>query len=387
MATAAVEERELLKTISWFDGFVVALANPSFLITGLGALGARSGRLGRRHPVDDVGGHRRASQLRLLRARGDVPEALGRHRDLRPRGVEEVPLVRRPDRGVRLLDRLVGRAVGDRRRRRLPRPGPVLHVVRGRGLVVEPLVADLRAVHLLLVPDRPHHRHHRGDLDVQRARHAARRVGRLRHGRPAPDPARRHHVPALHHRRLALGQHALDLNWHSLTGDNGIKLVIVWLYVMCWSSYGMECCATFAPEYHDTARDTGKALRVAAVFGVIVYGLLPLGAVGTFGDQNITLDNYLGSFYADDVPRHPGDGDRVSDHPALCRHRARDEHRHGGRVAGALRHLPGRDDHPLVREAEPLPRAGERHDPGRAPEHRPSVHVRVRPDRGASRSW
>jgi hypothetical protein len=37
MAVAAVEERELLKTISWFDGFVVALANPSFLITGLGA--------------------------------------------------------------------------------------------------------------------------------------------------------------------------------------------------------------------------------------------------------------------------------------------------------------------------------------------------------------
>jgi hypothetical protein len=36
MAVAEVEERELLKTISWFDGFVVALANPSFLITGLG---------------------------------------------------------------------------------------------------------------------------------------------------------------------------------------------------------------------------------------------------------------------------------------------------------------------------------------------------------------
>ena len=36
MAIAVVEERELLKTISWFDGFVVALANPSFLITGLG---------------------------------------------------------------------------------------------------------------------------------------------------------------------------------------------------------------------------------------------------------------------------------------------------------------------------------------------------------------
>ena len=85
-------------------------------------------------------------------------------------------------------------------------------------------------------------------------------------------------------------QHRLQ---RGCAGTSGIKLVIVWLYVMCWSSYGMECCATFAPEYHDTARDTPKALRTAAIFGVIVYGLLPLGAIGTFGDQNITLANYL----------------------------------------------------------------------------------------------
>src|SRR5213079_3087490 len=64
-------------------------------------------------------------------------------------------------------------------------------------------------------------------------------------------------------------------DWHSgnlhnaidygSTGDTGWTLVLVWLYVMCWSSYGIECCATFAPEYHDTARDTPKALRVAAI--------------------------------------------------------------------------------------------------------------------------
>ena len=52
------------------------------------------------------------------------------------------------------------------------------------------------------------------------------------------------------------------------------------------------------PEYHDTARDTAKALRVAAIFGVVVYGLLPLGAVGTFGDKNVTTSNFLGNFYA-----------------------------------------------------------------------------------------
>ena len=33
------------------------------------------------------------------------------------------------------------------------------------------------------------------------------------------------------------------IHWTSLTGDNGIKLVIVWLYVMCWSSYGIEIVA------------------------------------------------------------------------------------------------------------------------------------------------
>jgi amino acid transporter len=59
----------------------------------------------------------------------------------------------------------------------------------------------------------------------------------------------------------------------SITGNTGIRLVIVWLYIMCWSSYGFECCATFAPEYKDPARDTAKALRAAALFSIFVYGL------------------------------------------------------------------------------------------------------------------
>ena len=43
MATAAVEERQLLKTLRWYDGFVIALANPGFL---LGSLGYSVGDLG-----------------------------------------------------------------------------------------------------------------------------------------------------------------------------------------------------------------------------------------------------------------------------------------------------------------------------------------------------
>src|SRR5262245_8992128 len=37
MATAQGEERQLLKAMTWWDGFVVALANPGFLIAALGA--------------------------------------------------------------------------------------------------------------------------------------------------------------------------------------------------------------------------------------------------------------------------------------------------------------------------------------------------------------
>jgi hypothetical protein len=37
MAHAEVEERQLLKAMTWWDGFVIALANPGFLIAALGA--------------------------------------------------------------------------------------------------------------------------------------------------------------------------------------------------------------------------------------------------------------------------------------------------------------------------------------------------------------
>jgi len=62
---------------------------------------------------------------------------------------------------------------------------------------------------------------------------------------------------------------------------------MMWLFIMCWSAYGIEVCATFAPEYHNTKRDTSMALRSSAAFSLAVYVLLPLGlggVVGTAGD-------------------------------------------------------------------------------------------------------
>ena len=79
--------------------------------------------------------------------------------------------------------------------------------------------------------------------------------------------------------------------------NGGLPLALVWLYFMCWSSYGIEVVATFAPEYHDSQRDTRLALRSAALFSALVYVLLPLGAGGTLGTEAIAADPTLIAWY------------------------------------------------------------------------------------------
>ena len=74
----------------------------------------------------------------------------------------------------------------------------------------------------------------------------------------------------------------IDFN---IGANGGLALALVWLYFMCWSSYGIEVVATFAPEYRDTQRDTRMALRTAALFSAVVYVLLPLGLGGTLGHR------------------------------------------------------------------------------------------------------
>ena len=81
----------------------------------------------------------------------------------------------------------------------------------------------------------------------------------------------------------------------------GLKTALVWLFVMGWSAYGVETCATFAPEYKDTVRDTTLALRSSALFSLFVYAFLPLGISGVLTQQEIA-DNpvafYVPAFHA-----------------------------------------------------------------------------------------
>jgi amino acid transporter len=75
----------------------------------------------------------------------------------------------------------------------------------------------------------------------------------------------------------------------------GVKLAMVYLFIMAWSAYGTEICASFAPEYQDTKRDTALALRSAAIFALLVFTLLPLGLGGVTGAPS--ADTAEGQFY------------------------------------------------------------------------------------------
>lgn len=99
-----------------------------------------------------------------------------------------------------------------------------------------------------------------------------------------------------------------NLTW-GLTSAGGstwgaIQLALVWLYLNAWSSYAIEVCATFAPEYHDTERDTHKALIRAAMFCLGVYAILPV-ALGGVVSQDDMAAAPLG-FYTDLLHREVG---------------------------------------------------------------------------------
>jgi amino acid transporter len=75
----------------------------------------------------------------------------------------------------------------------------------------------------------------------------------------------------------------------------GWQLAVVWIWIMIWSAGGVDTCATFAPEYKDTVRDTRKALLSAAVFSLIVYTVLPLGLTGGVGADTVAAYDYVGA--------------------------------------------------------------------------------------------
>ncbi len=91
-------------------------------------------------------------------------------------------------------------------------------------------------------------------------------------------------------------------HWHSsnvhatFTGPwGGTKQAFVYLFILAWSAWAAEVCATFAPEYK-TQQDAKIALRSSAAFVVGVFTLVPFALGGVTGVPS--ADTAEGQFYS-----------------------------------------------------------------------------------------
>jgi amino acid transporter len=102
--------------------------------------------------------------------------------------------------------------------------------------------------------------------------------------------------------------HSSNMTWAIGGQWGGLRIAFVWLFLMAWSAYGIEICASFAPEYRDTKRDTALALRSAASFSLLVYVLLPMTVTGTAGVDLINKQGAEGQFYVGVFDKLVGSG-------------------------------------------------------------------------------
>lgn len=76
-----------------------------------------------------------------------------------------------------------------------------------------------------------------------------------------------------------------NLHW-GWAGD--WRTLVVVYYVTSWATYATELCASFAPEYRDTVRDTWKALWSSSLLMIAVFLFVPMAVGGSLGEATIS---------------------------------------------------------------------------------------------------
>ncbi len=91
-----------------------------------------------------------------------------------------------------------------------------------------------------------------------------------------------------------------NLHWDlSARGAPGWQTALAWMFVLAWSVYGIEAVASFVPEFRDTIRDSKIALRLAGIFVIAVYVIVPFGIGGMVDQADVAANPvtfYLGLF-------------------------------------------------------------------------------------------
>ena len=369
MAEAVVEERQLLKTLRWYDGFVICLANPGFLLGSLGFSVIDLGGWG----AAMVWGHHRRDRLpghdHLLRARRDVPGQVGRVRALRQRGVAQVHDAR-SGRWRRSATGSAGRWCS-------------------RSSVSSPATSS-----------RP---------PGSRASRTGRTRSAARSSTTATSATGSVHIGLQH--LIAIGlilavwafnvfgtRIAVTFNYLAgvllmvplfcftmlpfLNGDfhssnltyklndpglawGGWQLALVWIWIMIWSAGAVRPARPSRPSTRTRSATRERRSLVGGVLLLIVNTLVPIGLTGGVGAKIVEAYDYVGA-----LNHLVGQGrDRLL-RRRLCRELHHlDEHGDRGRQPRALRHLEGRHDDQAARAAEPVQRARERDDARHGHQH------------------
>jgi amino acid transporter len=283
MASAEVEERQLLKAMTWWDGFVIALANPGFLIA---ALGASIGVLGTTGAVVlwtisvVLGAFQNNVYAELATMFKDKPGgiALFAHEAWRKYFTPIGPLATFGYwfawSSVLAVNGLV---VGTLIQAEFFSDSTWAESGAGFDLNLA-IVLGMIAIGLVWV------------FNILGVRPAV-WFGYVT-GAALILPA-----AVLMFLPYVTGDWSSDNMTWEIGAGGGLMLALTWLYFMGWSSYGFETVAAFGPEYKDPETDTPRALRAAAAFSVVVYALLPLGIGGTLGTATIAEDATFISFY------------------------------------------------------------------------------------------
>jgi amino acid transporter len=293
MATAVVEERQLLKTLRWYDGFVIALCNPGFL---LGSLGFTLGIFGVTGSMILWGS---SAAIGMLQAWiYSEPATMFGHRSggislYAHEGWRRYTTLVGPLSafgywiGWSVVLAIFGKIIGD--------------LAQAQWWSSSTWTVTIFSNHLGLA--------HFIAIGAIIAVWAFNIFGL----RPAVWFS--YLCAALLMIPLALFIVApyLTGDWHSsnvhatFTGPwSGVKLALVYMFILGWSAYGTEVSATFAPEYTDTVRDTHRALRSGAMFMLMVCVLLPLGLGGVTGA--VPAANAEGQFYTQAMSTIAGHG-------------------------------------------------------------------------------
>lgn len=99
----------------------------------------------------------------------------------------------------------------------------------------------------------------------------------------------------------------MTFSFPNSSGDAAL-LALTWMYFMGWSAYGFEAVATFAPEYHKPKHDLPTGLITAAAFSILVYALVPLGTGGVLGTKTISNDPTFIAFFVNAFDKIVGSG-------------------------------------------------------------------------------